>query len=778
LVSDNLVNNIQILIWNEAKPILGWDIKIESNKILDDNQLSYIDNLVNEDKIIVSKKVQTYTTIVDKYDNPSLVSLIFVDDKFPLYWEFTTNENSDNSWIVISHNVADLFVVDWKIEVYWKKYDVWGIIDKFPDSWLNFYDDGKKIVLDLWEFDILKLDELWARIDREYLIKVINPEEFDNILSELKESKIFEWIRIRDYKRWWDRFADTFWELDKFIKYILIVSFILTILIIFLSVESFYIWNKRQFSILKILGMDNNRLILFNLLLFIIIFIICLFVSVLLSEFIFYFVRQFELSSTFHIDNLSIIKTGILWIVILWVSITLPLLKFFSNNPLAWLKENFLQVYSKKEVLLETILVIIWNIFIYNLLIWDFIWSIYFTFILFFWVLLLWIFLNFLLTICYKKAKNVKKINFSIFDSIRNTVKPWNLSLLIIFGFIISFASLFFISTISLNFLEKLNIDLNNENNIYVINLTDKDIKKIDKKYRKQAYSTILWRILTINNVDIREHIAWWQPENLEERRGWWWRFTREFNITDNSLEDIKILKWNKIKKWEVSVDDDFSKSLKVNIWDKIEFFIYGIKKTLIVANIRESQAGSINPFFYFQVHPDDFKSFPKTYFLSAFPPLDNIKNFKNDFLSKTGNYISFIEIDKVVKEIKSISGKILIIIQILFTYIFIFCTISLIISIIFLIPFKEKKSKLYNILWANNKFIKINNLFEYYYLQSIAFVFSIIISSSLSYYILSLSDFIEYSWSSYLLSLLILIIIFVLLLFVIKFLMKNVNKK
>jgi hypothetical protein len=100
--------------------------------------------------------------------------------------------------------------------------------------------------------------------------------------------------------------------------------------------------------------------------------------------------------------------------------------------------------------------------------------------------------LNFLLTFFYKKSDIVKNKSFSIYDSIRNTVKPGNLSLLILFGFIVSFTSLFFISIVSLNFLDKLNIDLKNENNIYIINLTNKDIEKIDEKYKKQSYSVIL----------------------------------------------------------------------------------------------------------------------------------------------------------------------------------------------------------------------------------------------------------------------------------------------
>jgi putative ABC transport system permease protein len=370
------------------------------------------------------------------------------------------------------------------------------------------------------------------------------------------------------------------------------------------------------------------------------------------------------------------------------------------------------------------------------LIIWNLLDWIIFTLILFLLIFVLSFIIKYILNFVYKKSYFLKNKSFYIYDSIRSTVNPWNLSILISFGFIISFTSLLFISIISLNFLDKLNIDLNNNNNIYVINLNEKDLENIDDLYKDQSYSIILWRILSINGKNLKEHL-WTSGESGQ--------FTREFNITDNELNDVKILEWNEIKTWEVSVDDDFSKSLNLKLWDQVEFQIYGIKKKLIVSNIRQSISEWVQPFFYFQVQKEDFIDFPKSYFLSTYVPLDNIKQFKNDFLAKTWNQISFIELDVILEEIKSISNKVLIVIQVLFIYVFIFCTISLIISIIFLIPFKKKKSYLYNILWAQKKYIKKNNLFEYFYLQSLSFIISIIIASSSTYYILNKSNFINF---------------------------------
>jgi predicted lysophospholipase L1 biosynthesis ABC-type transport system permease subunit len=135
----------------------------------------------------------------------------------------------------------------------------------------------------------------------------------------------------------------------------------------------------------------------------------------------------------------------------------------------------------------------------------------------------------------------------------RNTIKPGNLSILISFGFIVSFTSLLFISILSLNFLARLDIDLSNDNNVYIVNIPDEDIEKIDEQYTDNAFSIILARITSINSVLLADHVGARQMSG---------RFSREFNITDNALSDVELLEGSAITQGEVSVDDDFAQSL------------------------------------------------------------------------------------------------------------------------------------------------------------------------------------------------------------------------
>ena len=134
-------------------------------------------------------------------------------------------------------------------------------------------------------------------------------------------------------------------------------------------------------------------------------------------------------------------------------------------------------------------------------------------------------------------------------------------------------------------------------------------------------------------------------------------------------------------------------------------------------------------------------------------------------------------ELDKIIEEIKKVSKKIFLIIQVLFVYILVFCIIVVIISVSFLIPFKKNKSKLYNILWAKQKFIKNNTIFEYMYLKILSLIISITVASLSSYYVISKSGVIEFSIKNYLNSLLILALIIIFFAILIKFLVLKITK-
>jgi predicted lysophospholipase L1 biosynthesis ABC-type transport system permease subunit len=353
---------------------------------------------------------------------------------------------------------------------------------------------------------------------------------------------------------------------------------------------------------------------------------------------------------------------------------------------------------------------------------------------------LFWYFTTKLLHNIYGKSWKLKNKKFFLYDSIRSSVRPGNLSFLLNISFFIIFFVTLFISILFWNFYNRLQVNLETDNNLFILNITQDSYDKIEEKYQEKAYSLLRWRILSINNQTLKQHL-----ENKPSGR-----FTREFNITDSGLEDLKILKWSPLVEGTVSVDDNFSKDLNIDIWDEITFQIYGLKKNLRVVNIRESRDYSINPFFYFQVNKKEFEKFPKQYFISDYIEPDKISEVKKDFYDVSWWTVNFIEVDKLLQELKDISQKVLIVIQVLFWYLIVFCICAIVVVGIFYKQFQAQKSYLYFMLWTLEKENKKRIFYEYVFLSSIMLVISILIVTAWSYYLLSLNDFITFTWNIY----------------------------
>jgi len=164
-----------------------------------------------------------------------------------------------------------------------------------------------------------------------------------------------------------------------------------------------------------------KKFFIFNIALFFWVFLISFILSILLGYIIFWYVRTFELAANFYIAPSSIIEIWLLGIIILWISVIIPLLKFFSHSPLAGLKENFLQVYTKKEVFFQVLLVTLWLIAIYTIWIWSLKSAVIFTGIFLLTVFILSLIYSFILQGIFKTMKslspNIMKFSYFFYNS-------------------------------------------------------------------------------------------------------------------------------------------------------------------------------------------------------------------------------------------------------------------------------------------------------------------------------------------------------------------------
>ncbi len=755
IFSDSLTKNFVASIESDAQQNLWWDFVIDIWNSTQDVFDNFYKNFPYKDDIELAKEFSILSSVKD-WDKVISSNIVFHSEEYPFYynlWKTTIN----NSWeVFLSKDLYDSFSTK-KIAILWTEFEIAGYYNN--QVWWAFSDFlwTQTIFLNIKNLDSIISDDTNTLIDKKYYLKLKDQIHFDKVDSFLdsKEDRN-SGIRIRNYKNGWDRFSDIISNLRSYINYAVLFSFLLTSTIIFIAISSFFINERKSISILKILWLQNNSLINFIIILFILILMFSILIWILLNNIIFYFIQNIEFTAWFSLYNQSITQASVIWwIIIIWATI-FPLIKFISQNTNAWLGEDFYWIFSKKEALISWIIFIILWLILSIFLWYSFVKSFIAIVAIIIFLIVFYVIISFVIKLLQKLTKTLREKNFQIFDAIRVANKPWNMTFLTSISFFIIFAIWFSLLILFWNFNNRLQINLDSDKNFFVLNITPDTYEKLDTKYKPESFSLIKWRILKINNKTLNEHLGW-RPSR---------EFTREFNITDNSLSDLAILEWEKeVLPNTVSLDYDFSQSLWLGLWDDILFTIFWLEKTLTVTGIRESRDRSINPFFYFQVNEEEFKKYPKQYFLSSYVQTKDIETTKKYFYDISKWTTTFVEVEKILGELKSISTKVLLVIQSLFLYIITFCILSIIVVILFFSSQQKKSNYLYTLLGSNHLKNRIKNFSSYAIIATLMLILTISIISPLFYYLLSLNSFINFSNTIYFQSLLILIIAYIILL-------------
>lgn len=763
IFSDSLTKNFLQSIEKDSKTNLWWDFVIDIRNSEPQDIENFLKEFKYKNDVYITKEYSIASSV--ELDNILWVNLIFYWENYPFYSDFDfKNINSD--WkVLISKDFYENNNEIKEIKILWNNYKVKWIYENLPSSAWSFF-DMENILIPIEELWNTSLNEKNSLIDKKYFLKLKDEIKFDEIKDYLENNPKLENFRVRNYVDGWDRFEDLIKTLRSYINYIVLFSFILTITIIFLALSSFFIKERKDISVLRLLWMTNKQFIILNVILFSFIWAISFFSSFILAKLWFGFIKNIDYSSSFNLLTQSLIKALFILFIIITSSISIAIYKFIKSEALKWFSEDFFSKITKKESVFLIILIYIISFILSLMLDFTILKSIFSSFIFIAFILVFFIITKFILKNIYKKSFFLREKNFYLYDSIRSTIKPGNLSLILNLSFFVVFFIILFVSVLFWNFYDRLKINLDTDKNFFALNIDADTYINLEQKYKDDSYSVIKWRILKINWIDREKYLEndWFSGR----------RFSREFNITDNSLSDLKIIKWKDLTKWGVSVDYNFSKDLRVWVWDKITFLIYGLEKELEVVNIRESIDYSINPFFYFQVDKEELSSFPKQYFLSTYLGENEKKDIKKYLYDLSEWNVFFIEVDKILLELKEISKKILLVIQSLFVYISIFSILTIIVVSLFFREFQKQKSKLYFVIWTTNKQNKKRVFYEYSFLSTIMLVLSIIVSSASSYIILYQNNFIGFSFMIYFISLSSLILIYFIILFSISFSLKR----
>lgn len=741
LLATNIIYSVKDYTKWEIKPIVWWDIVLSSKKqeVLDDHVFNNYKN-----NFEIAKTINFSTTIFNK-NKPILIDLVFKTDNYPFYNSFEY-DIINNSWqIIVSKDIYDKI---WdNIKILDKNYSVFWIINKEP-IWVNsLYSNWNTIYLSINNFktDYLKN----SRLDIKYYFKFINNYDI-KLINKIKSDKNFSNFNVKTID---DRDENISNVLDRFFLYINffnLVIFTITFFVIILSLETYFKKIKNYLWLLNIFWLTKKKIFLYNFFIISTIFIFWFIISFLWVYLFLSFLNNYFW--IFEVYFWSFIKWIIITFILIIIWSFLPFYKLFKQNTSDLLKNNKeFTNFKAWDYLIYITLIFLWFFSI------NVVWWISLFYSLIFWILFVLIIisfyfvLNFTLNFIFKK---VKTKNFYLYDTIRSTIKPWNVSFLIVFSSLISFLSIFVFLVFSWSFLNYLNNLTSTSRDVFVLNVQQNNISFVKKYLKKdEIYEIINSRIIDINWLKLDKFL--WVKEVSRE-------YSREFFSTTNSLTN-KIISWKKLEKWSVSVDYDFANRIGLKIWDEINFSFAWINKTLRVINFREAVRNWADPFFFFQFDKNDFNNFPKSYILSykkSQKPAELSKILQDNINSS----LTFIDVWDIIKIVLEISSKILIVVYFCLIYIFIFAILSFYVCILFLKSFKEYKIELLNILWWELNKLNFYLKFEYLYLSFLSVFISFIFWSLFLIIIFYFIKYFSISTFYYFLGILVLIMLFLLL--------------
>lgn len=748
ILGNNIVLSVKDYLQDQIKPLVGWDIVLSNRSDLDEKKLRE----KYEKTFHIAKTIEMNSTIFDDAKNPSLVEIVYHSPNYPFYNQFEYEIINEKGKIIVNQNTFEKYGK--VLEILWKNYEVKWIIKKSPLWNISIYASQNTLYLPIDEFDT-KLNATNSRLEYQYYL-LFEWKYDENYKEILKNDPILKDVRVRTLT---DR-NESIWDITDrfyvFINFFNLVVFVLTFFIVILSLETFFKKVKPTLGLLNIFWLKKSQIFYYNFWVLLWVFFLSFILAYLLNIWV---MQWLAFEYNFFESKLeSLYKWFFITLILLFVGVFSPVYKVWKSDISSLLKDegNFSN-FSFKDYCIYLGLIFsgfLWVNLISGIAFWESIlYSLGFiTLIVVFYILIEKI-LHINFWVFFRQAKN-----FYLFDAIRSTIKPGNVSFLIIFASIISFLSIFIFYVFSGSFLNYLQNITKTSNDTFVLNVQQNDLDTIQKYFSEnEIYEIVTLKIKQINGQSLEQYL---KTDTVSRQ------FSREFSSTTKVL-DNKILSGEKLSSLWVSVDSEFASELWLKLSDEITFSVAGLEIKLKVVNLRESVRNGTNPFFYFQLEKSDFEKYPKNYILS-YKESQKPEWFEKTLSQEIWNHLTFIKTKEIIEIVIGIANQILLVVYLCLGYIFVFSFLSFLVSLSFLATFKKAKFNLLHILWGNKKKLLQALFLEFSYLLFIGLLFSFVFGSALLYLAFLLIKYFSLDmWSFWIGSLIILGLFLVMVLYV-----------
>lgn len=742
-----LTDNVSESVSRETRPLFGADLKISYEWLPEKPLALTFSEYLSGSKNTMAEVREFSTTLFDREGKPWLVNVIAYSGSYPQKWILETEILTPREIqyrVSASEDLLSKYVSGWILRIDDRNIRITDRIIRSSDLWFSFGGENALIILPIDLLSGSLLISSGSRLDSELFVSFPRDTEALTIQKKIDKKRYPEY-RIRTYKDRSEQSLETVENLTEYILLILVIISVFALIITRSAHDRLFTTLSKTLAITEILWLTRKRQIFLFLIVYALIFPLSLLLAIGFSAGVIEIVSRFPGAEGFvflfrsvlwSIGLMSILTISALypaWRERFGWKLTLPL--FFKKNPLTrafprlgkmW--EGDLSVWC---VSFLTSVVTLFYIFSDGMKVLFLVWI--------GWVILsVFIFaIHSSYHILFSFAKRYRYQNFPLYDAIRTHIRPLTPTRAITLSLIMVTTALIVFVMFSLAFRSKLILDTTSVANIYAINILEQDREKIERymAWSGELYSVIRARIMEINGESLALHLGVENPSR---------EFTREFNMTTTPLDTQIIRGKSHLDTDEVSLDEDFSKQIGLDIGDRVTFLISWRDISFTVANIRKSERQGFRPFFYFSFDPSALPLAPKTYFAATYTT--DTTAWKKWILANSWPHVTFIDIENILTIARDIGGKILSVISLFFLWIILFAIFAIIALFAEMRYVEDMKRRLYILFGMISKDIESSIIQSRWIIYSVSWLLALISGGGITYFLFSRNAFFEFS--------------------------------
>lgn len=745
---DSLRESTENFINQDSKTLVGGDIIIESNRVFSKNLSSKLNEIEENYNITISNRLEFTSIAFSKKSNSSLLTQVkAIERAHPLYGSIQLASGEkyllESYGVIVEENLLsqlNLSIGD-KLQLGNVEFEIQDVLISEPDSPLNLFSLGPKILLPMENINETGLVGSRSRVEYSTTIKIASQEDATEIYNQLKS--------VAQDREDVDMYYEDGSTLQSFITNFLFFIKLISIFIIFITgvgltstLTSYLSSLKQTIGIKKVLGTKNSSLIKFYLQTVLVLGIISFFFA-LGFAWIFLLVFPHVLASILPqgiiitLTSSSMLKGFFLALGISIIFTLYPIIKLKDISPMNIFRKEDSNDYSFMKLIPYYLLIVIFFALFIFIELQEIKTGLY---ILFGIISLIFVTFFFVSSILFlvKKIGFITKI-YPLKLAIKGLFRIGNKTLLIITSLSISLTLIFSLTFIETNLQNQFITSFpQNAPNMFIIDIPSNEKENFTHYINSQGYNATVFPIIRapiifINGVDTQTI-----QDTLPEGE----RITRQFSITygNQILQSEKLVQSESIflENWDkdivqVSVMDEIAQRMNVGIGDRLVFLVQGIEIEAEIVSIRTRIEQGIGAFFYFTFEEKVLRDAPQTLFATLRVNSSKINSLQTQ-IARDFPTITTINGESTAKTVGEIIGQLSSITSFFTVFSLIGGILILISSILATHEERLKESIYYKLVGGNTSFIRKIFIVEYLLLAFISSLFALVFAMTISF--------------------------------------------